>query len=411
MIEHGAAGQKLLNFLGSKIPQNLNDLEKQEYIGNEVVAKLPKDQQLLLRSFFNEILQEMRRANASDIELGGFACQQLIWMRINGIKKPIKDLGEFTPNEFSILIQNALSDKQRQLLYSLYSFDFSYTIRKGEFDRIRYRACCYFEMGDLAMNLRAISSEIRSLESYNFHGYINKLFSLAHTKAGLVLVTGITGSGKSTTLDAIIDFNNRTTNGHVVVIARPIEYVHQSRHCIIRQREVGMDTKSFKHGTIEALRQDPDIIVIGEMRDPDTIMAGLEAADSGHKVLSTLHTSSAVESIDRILGEVNTAEQERVRFRLADTLSCVVSQKLVPAIEGKRILAKEVMVMTPSIRAAIRNNNLGEIYQMISEGNRFGMLTMEQDLKRLCMERKITTDTGLNHANNKRRFQQFMQLK
>jgi twitching motility protein PilT len=166
---------------------------------------------------------------------------------------------------------------------------------------------------------------------------------------------------------------------------------------------------SFKQGTIEALRQDPDIIIIGEMRDPDTIMAALEVADSGHKVLSTLHTSSAIESIDRIIGEVPPIEQERVRNRLADILRCVISQKLVPSLDGKRVLAKEVMVMTPSIRAAIKNNNTGEIYQMIAEGAEFGMITMEQDLRRLYLERKISLETAINYANNKRRMQQLLQ--
>jgi twitching motility protein PilT len=145
------------------------------------------------------------------------------------------------------------------------------------------------------------------------------------------------------------------------------------------------------------------------MRDPDTIMAALEVADSGHKVLSTLHTSSAVESIDRIIGEVPPIEQERVRNRLADILRCVISQKLVPSLDGKRVLAKEVMIMTPSIRAAIKNNNTGEIYQMIAEGAEFGMITMEQDLRRLYLERKISLETAINYANNKRRMQQLLQ--
>jgi twitching motility protein PilT len=233
---------------------------------------------------------------------------------------------------------------------------------------------------------------------------------LQYTKEGLVLVTGITGSGKSTTLDAIVDLNNRSTEAHIIIIASPIEFVHTPKKCIIRHREVGRDTTSFKQGPIEALRQDPDIIIIGEMRDPDTIMAALEVADSGHKVFSTLHTSSAVESIDRIIAEVPNIEQDRVRSRLADVLRIVMSQKLVPTVGGSRTLAKELMVMTPSIRAAIKNNNTNEIYQMISEGHQWGMCTMEQDLARLYMERKISQETALNYSNNKRRIQQILKL-
>ena len=198
----------------------------------------------------------------------------------------------------------------------------------------------------------------------------------SYIKFGLSLVTGITGSGKSTTLDAIIDEHNKIDPAHVVIIASPIEYVHKSNVSIIRHREVGRDVVSFKDGVIQALRQDPDIIVIGEMRDPDTILAALEVTDTGHKVFSTLHTSSAVESIDRIVAEVHPTEQDRVRNRLADVLISVVSQKLVPSIDGKRILAKEVLIVTPSVKAAIKNNNTSEIYMMINQGSQNGMITM-----------------------------------
>jgi twitching motility protein PilT len=258
--------------------------------------------------------------------------------------------------------------------------------------------------------MRAIDSKIRPYEGYQFHPNVTKMLSLEHSKDGLNLVTGITGSGKSTTLDAIVDLNNRQINAHVIIIASPVEYIHNSKKCIIRHREVGLDTTSFKNGTIEALRQDPDIIIIGEMRDPDTIMAALEVADSGHKVFSTLHTSSATESLDRIIGEVNPSEQERVRVRLADLLRCVVSQKLVPGLDGRLLLAKEVLIMTPSTKAAIRNKNLSEIYQMISEAEKLGMITMEQDLRRLYRERKISLETALNYANNKRRMQQILKM-
>jgi len=235
------------------------------------------------------------------------------------------------------------------------------------------------------------------------------VLNLAHSKEGLSLITGITGSGKSTTLDAIVEMNNVSVDAHIIIIASPIEYVHTSKRCLIRHREVGRDTTSFKQGTIEALRQDPDIIIIGEMRDPATIMAALEVADSGHKVLSTLHTSSAIESIDRIIGESPPIEQERVRNRLADLLRCVISQKLVPSSGGRLVLAKEILISTPSIRAAIKNNNTGEIYQMINEGVKFGMITMEQDLKQLVVSNAITRETAMNFANNKRMMQQLLQ--
>jgi twitching motility protein PilT len=274
----------------------------------------------------------------------------------------------------------------------------------------RFRADAYFDLDHLALNMRAINAVVRPYKGLELHPNITKALSLLHTTQGLTLVTGITGSGKSSTLDSIIDANNHTVDAHVAIIASPIEYVHKSDRCIIRHREVGRDVLSFKEGAVQSLRQDPDIIVIGEMRDPDTIMTALEITDSGHKVFSTLHTASAVETIDRVIGEVPPIEQERVRMRLADTLSCVMSQKLIPSLDGKIVLAKEVMTMTPSVRAAIKNNNTGEIYQMMAESGGVGMFTLEQDLKRLYLQKKISLENAIVNANNKRRLQQLLNL-
>jgi twitching motility protein PilT len=256
--------------------------------------------------------------------------------------------------------------------------------------------------------MRAINTTIRPLASLDFHPNAIKYLSHNYIKFGLTLITGITGSGKSTTLDSIVDHHNKFDPAHVVIVAAPIEYVHTSNVCLIKHREVGRDVLSFKEGVIQALRQDPDIIIIGEMRDPDTIMAALEVTDTGHKVFSTLHTSSAMESLDRIIAEVHPTEQERVRNRLADVLISVVSQKLVPALDGKLTLAKEVLVVTPSVKAAIKNNNISEIYMMINQGGQMGMITMEQDLKRLYTQKKISLETAITYANNKTRINQLL---
>jgi twitching motility protein PilT len=229
-----------------------------------------------------------------------------------------------------------------------------------------------------------------------------------HERDGLTLVTGVTGSGKSTTLDAIIDANNKDFAGHIVIVSKPIEYMHQSKRCIVRHREVGKDTLTFKDGIVQSLRQDPDMVVIGELRDPTTISAALEITDSGHKVFSTLHTSSAVESIDRVIAEYPPTEHERVRNRLADVLRFVISQKLCPRIGGGRIMTKEVLWMNSSARAAIKNNNTSEIYQMMWEGGSDGQTTLEQDLARLVKEAKVTVETAIDYANNKRRLQQLL---
>lgn len=377
-------------------------------IGNLCSRQSPEER-TVIKSFFDSFLLKMSGIVASDIDLGGYGSQGKIWFRIYGTKKPDPDLPTFSFDECNVLIQSVLMERQRQFLYENRNLDFSYTIMEGE-TMLRFRADCYFDLDQIALNMRAINQTIRPYSSFGFHPGVTRVVSLQHTKEGLTLVTGITGSGKSTTLDAIIDANNHSVDAHCVIIASPIEYVHKSDRCIVRHREVGRDVLSFKDGAVQALRQDPDIIVIGELRDPDTILTALEITDSGHKVFSTLHTSSAVESIDRIIGEVPPIEQERVRNRLADIVQCVISQKLIPSVDRKRVLAKEVMLATPSVRAAIKNNNTSEIYQMMSESGELGMTTMEQDLKRLYLAKKITLDTAMSFANNKRRLQQILNL-
>jgi twitching motility protein PilT len=232
--------------------------------------------------------------------------------------------------------------------------------------------------------------------------------NLQYEKFGLTLVTGLTGSGKSTTLDSIIDMNNHSNNGHIVIVGNPIEYIHTSEKCIVRHREVGTDVISFQKGIIESLRQDPDIVVIGEIRDADEIATLLEITDSGHKTFSTLHTNSAIDSLNRIIAEFPPREQDRIRIRLAETLSIVISQKLVPGLDGKLVLAKEILAVDSSVRAAIINKNIGEIYQMITEGSKKGMITMEQDLANLLNRRKISLEAALNYANNKKRLKQLI---
>jgi twitching motility protein PilT len=280
---------------------------------------------------------------------------------------------------------------------------------KHEGIRERFRACMYFDLDNLALNMRRINNFIWDFQDYNFHPNVIRHLSLEYEKQGMILITGITGSGKSTTLDSIIDANNRTVDAHVVIISSPVECIHQSIRCNIHHREVGNDVMSFKDGAVQSLRQDPDIIMIGEMRDPETIITALEITDTGHKVFSTLHTGSAVETIDRIVAECPVVEQDRVRNRLADVLKLVISQKLIPSLDGKRILAKEILVVNSSVRAAIKNNNIQEIYQMINESAKEGMITLEQDLRRLVLERHISAEQAMNFANNKKRMQELLE--
>jgi len=399
---------RTLQEISAAIPDTVPGMERQMLIGDLLTKQSPAER-TALRKLMDSYLMKMSKVNASDIDMGGYGTGGNVWYRVYGEKRPAKDLGKFTLDEFNVLIQSILIERQRLFLYENRSLDLSYSIIEDD-QMYRFRANAYFDLDHLALNMRAIQATVRPYKNLEFHPNVTKMLSLAHTEQGLTLVTGITGSGKSATLDSIIDANNHTVDGHVVIIASPVEYVHRPDHCIIRHREVGRDTLSFKEGAIQSLRQDPDIIVIGEMRDPDTILTALEITDSGHKVFSTLHTASAVETIDRIIGEVPVNEQERVRMRLADTLTAVISQKLVPSLDGKRVLAKEVMGMIPSVRAAIKNNNTGEIYQMMAESGDLGMTTLEQDLKRLYMAKKISLENAIVAANNKRRFQQIMNI-
>ncbi len=403
-----APARNLLKQLSSQISDLVRGLERHIFVGN-LVSNLPDDQRIEIRNYFNGFLSKMRDNGASDIDLGGFGGKGKIWYRIFGSKQPDDSWGTFSSEESSIMIQNILSERQRQFFYDKRNLDFSYMFSEDN-QMVRFRADIYMDLEDVALNMRAVNQQVRSVSDLVLHPNVVNILSLAHTKEGLILVTGITGSGKSSTLDSIIDMNNHTVNGGIVIIGSPIEFVHTSDRCIVRHREVGRDTLSFKEGAVEALRQDPDIVMIAEMRDSDTIMTALEITDSGHKVFSTLHTASAVESIDRIVAEVPATEQERVWQRLADVLQCVISQKLVPSLDGKRVLAKEVMIASPSVKAAIKNKNTSEIYQMISESSDLGMMTMEQDLKRLYMQRRISKENVMNYANNKRRMEQLLQM-
>jgi len=376
---------------------------------NEVLEDHGEDAKLTLKMHFDSILLNMKGLGASDVDLGGPGCQNLVWFRTFGTKKPDDAAVSYSIEETDILILTLLTDADREQLFRQRNIDFSYrAFDEAEKVWTRFRATVYFDLGHLTINMRRVNDSTISFPKLGFHQEVAKVLSLKYQKSGLILVTGITGSGKSTTLDSIIDANNRTMQAHIVIISDPIEYVHKPIKSIVKHREVGRDVHSFKDGTIQALRQDPDIIMIGEMRDAETIMTVLEVVDSGHKVFSTLHTSSAVESIDRILGEVPTHEQNRVQNRLADVLSGVISQKLVPSLDGGRVLAKEVMMSNTAVRSAIRNNNLGEIYQIMHQSAASGMVTMEQDLARLHAENKISYFEAYTNANNKKRFEELV---
>ncbi len=390
----------LIQPLIKRIPKTARGIDLHKRIG-DLIEEADISLRVDLKETLDAFLLNMIKINASDIDLGGPGCAGKVWYRVFGDKSPLKMPKKIPLIETDILLHNILLSTQRDVLLKEKNLDFSYSVNLSKDKNQRFRADMYFDLDHLGLNMRKIDNTIRPFKSLGVHAEAAKAVSLKYYKYGLTLVTGITGSGKSSTLDTIIDANNRTVDSHIVIIASPVELIHEPIRSVVRHREVGTDVLSFKDGAIQALRQDPDIIVIGELRDPETIMTALEITDSGHKTFGTLHTSSAMESIERILGEMPSEEQNRVRSRLADVLTCVISQKLVPSMDGKRVLAKEVLLANSSIRAAIRNNNIGEIYQMLMEGRDRGMNTMEQDLKRLYDEGKISKESALNYANNK----------
>lgn len=371
----------------------------------ENIETVPQSDRDAVRTLYDGFARRMIALDASDLDLGGPASNGHVWYRVDGAKRPYEDEGTFTLDEFDVLILSLLTPAQHQRLLDRFSLDFGYAIpgEKADDPDRRFRTTAYYDNKHLALCKRLLAHQPRPLRSLGFHPLIEHGFLFRHIRDGLTLFTGVTGSGKSTTLDAIVDANNDDSEGHILIIAQPLEFIHTSKKCLIRHREVGTDVESFADGMVQGLRQDPDIVIVGEMRDPETISAAMEMADTGHKVFSTLHTGSAIESIDRIIAEYPSDEQDRVRYRLADVLRCIISQKLLPALGGGRVLAKEVLWVTSSVKAAIKNGNTNEVYQMIWQGADQGMITLEQDLARLLAIGDITHETALNYANNKRR--------
>lgn len=393
--------------LQAKIPEFTSGSSRFEIINNSISENILWAKESY--DHLKNLLSYMVKINASDINIGGPRANEKVWYRVYGNLLPNNEVPSYTEDESNAIALSILSDGQKRNLFKDRNIDFALSVPiDREKKPYRFRGNICYERNALAINFREINQEMSPIEELEIPEPILKRLDLQYEKSGLFLVTGITGSGKSTTLDAIINMNNRNNESHIIIIGNPIEYIHTSQKSLITHREVGDDVKSFQDGITEALRQDPNIIVVGEMRDPKTISSVLEVTDSGHKVFSTLHTSSTVESIHRIIAEFPPEEQERIRLRLADTLKVVISQKLVPNVQGKRTLAKEILSVDSSVQAAIRNKNITEIFQMITEGKSKGMFTLQQDLYRLVKNGTITKETAMNFSNNRKIMEQLL---
>ena len=292
------------------------------------------------------------------------------------------------------LVSGVMDDAQRTDYEERLETDFSFEIPGLS----RFRVNAFNQHRGAGAVFRAIPSRVLSLQELRAPGIFR---DIAATARGVVLVTGPTGSGKSTTLAAMIDHKNASEHGHILTLEDPIEFVHQSKRCLVSQREVHRHTHGFAEALRSALREDPDAILVGEMRDLETIRLALTAAETGHLVLGTLHTSSAARTVDRIVDVFPAAEKDTVRAMLSESLEAVVSQTLVRKIGGGRVAAHEIMIGTPAIRNLIRDNRIAQMYSAIQTGQQFGMRTLDQDLSVLVRKGLVTREVARLAAVNK----------
>jgi twitching motility protein PilT len=344
-----------------------------------------------MNQILDHVLGAARQLGASDVHLKAGLPPVF---RIKGDLRTLRDTPPLTPEVIATFAVNLMNDRQRKLFDEVHDVDLAYNTDDG----VRYRVNVFQQRGLTGMVLRIIPPDVPSFEQLNLPPTVKKL---SDEERGLILVTGITGSGKSTTLAAMIDHINRTRACHVVTIEDPIEFVHKDRRSVINQREVGFDATGFSQALRASLRQDPDVILVGEMRDEETIETALHAAETGHLVLSTLHTLDAVETVNRTIGMFPPHQQQQIRLGLAAVLRGVISQRLVARADGKGMVpAVEIMVMTARIRELLEDpKRTREIRDAIAGGrNPYGMMTFDQCLTDLVHRKLITYDTALSSS-------------
>ncbi len=339
----------------------------------------------------HQLLKAMIEKGASDLHVTAGTPPQL---RIDGKLHPLR-MPPLSPTETKQLCYSVLTDAQKHKFEEISELDLSFSVQKLS----RFRANLFVQRGNTAGAFRAIPFKIMSFEELDLPPVVRML---AEKPRGLVLVTGPTGSGKSTTLATILDKINTERNQHMVTIEDPIEYLHQHKGCVVNQREVGADTNSFKNALKYILRQDPDVVLVGEMRDLETIEAALSVAETGHLCFATLHTNSAVQTINRIVDVFPPYQQAQIRAQLSFVLEGVLCQSLLPRANGPgRAMALEVMVPNPAIRNLIREDKIHQIYSQMQVGqDKFGMQTMNQALAALYQRRLVSMDDALGRSSD-----------
>lgn len=334
------------------------------------------------------LLEEVVKRTASDLHLQVGLSPTL---RIDGRLVPIQGNVPLTEEVVENLVFSLLDEEQKQILLRDKEFDFSFAF--GNLGRFRVNA--FHERGNLAAAMRLIPNEIRTVEQLGLPKILNGFTAYPR---GLVLVTGPTGSGKSTTLAALIDIVNRNEAKHIITVEDPIEYTHSSKKSLIAQREVHYDTYSFSAALRSALREDPDVVLIGEMRDLETIAAAITIAETGHLVFATLHTNSASQTIDRMVDVFSPHQQPQVRAQLGNILMAICSQRLIPALGGGRVAAAEILIATPAVRNIIREGKSYQLEAVIQTGAEYGMQSMDRELVNLIHSGTISYDEARNFA-------------
>jgi len=338
----------------------------------------------------DELLERMVEANASDLHVTTGTPPAI---RVRGDMERLEGYDALTPEETQQLLYRILSSEQQKHFELNRQLDFSYSLP----GLARFRVNVYFQRESIGAAFRLIPTELKTLEEL---GIPESLHVLAEKPRGLVLVTGPTGSGKSTTLAAIIDEINRNRSEHILTIEDPIEFLHRHKRCIVNQREIGPDATSFADALRAALRQDPDVILVGEMRDLETISTALTAAETGHLVFGTLHTQSAPSTIDRIIDVFPAEQQEQVRIQIANSLQGVVTQALLPTADKMgRVPALEILLPDDAVRNLIRQGKVEQIYSVMQTNTGRGMQTMEQSLGDLIMRRVVDLELGLSRSS------------
>jgi len=336
------------------------------------------------------LLERMVARNASDLHVTVGTPPA---MRVHGALERYQDVPDLSPEDTHQMLYRILSTEQQKLLEINRQIDFAHSIP----GLARFRVNVFFQRGTLGAAFRLIPADIKTLEEL---GIPTALHALTEKPRGLVLVTGPTGSGKSTTLAALIDEINRKRSEHILTIEDPVEFVHRHKRCIVNQREIGPDASSFAEALRAALREDPDVILLGEMRDLETISTAITAAETGHLVFATLHTQSAPSTVDRIIDAFPAAQQEQVRVQLAATLQGICTQTLLPTPGGTgRVPALEILFPDDAVRNLIRQGKVEQVYSVMQTGTAKGMQTMEQSLADLVIRKVITLDDALSRSS------------